>query len=103
MHILFDFVGNPHKEIIYLCESNTLYENGDCKIIHISVDEWKADIIITIDLTDFQERFVRGFIYINGKEYAIRDYDFFDSLYVCDQLFYNTSICTLSSDVFHNG
>jgi hypothetical protein len=70
---------NLKEKNLFMCDSYKTVKNGDytvlrTKLIHSS----EVDVFITYT----SRGFVRGFLYMDGKEYPISDYRVYDSLQV---------------------
>lgn len=73
---LFTSIGHNLKEKnLFFSESKTIMQNGEYIVVISDLykdesDEKKMNTVITYCYT----RFIRGFLYVNGKEYPMEDY-----------------------------
>lgn len=89
---------------VYKCKSKILFQNSNYIIVRKYIEEEnnKIDIFITLSIeNDGYEKFIRGFLYKNNKEYLIKNYALYSSLQITDWAYDNIGICTFEDDIYN--
>jgi hypothetical protein len=89
---------------VYRYKSKILFQNSNYIIIQKYIEEEnnKIDIFITISIeNDGYEKFIRGFLYKNNKEYLIKNYALYTSLQIAEWAYDNIGICTFEDDIYN--
>lgn len=114
-YVLFDFKGNTKRETVFRCNSSVLFHSEKYIIIRKTLVSTYTDtvtnipldttmsIFLTCKIENNRHQLIRGFLYIQDKEYPIQEYDLFSSLQIGRWGYDNIAICTLSSDPFPYG
>lgn len=77
---IFTSIGHNLKEKnVFVCESAKIFKEGDYTVYYSkTTEEKKINIIITYSSTGF----LRGFLYVDKKEYPILDYKGYGGLQI---------------------
>jgi hypothetical protein len=98
MPCLLGYGHNLKEHNVCKCESNLLFENNNFKIIYKKVFHKNKNIDIYI--TYNKNEFLRGFLYIDDKEYIVNDYNCYKSLQVEKYCYDNIDCIMLGSNIF---
>jgi hypothetical protein len=111
-YVLFDFKENPNREIVFRCKSTLLTASSKYKLIHKKLVskytntksneplDINIDIFLTHKCENGRDRMIRGYLYLNDKEYPILEYDLFSSLQIGKWCYDNIAICTMPCNPF---
>jgi hypothetical protein len=100
---IFTSIGHNLKEKnLFFSESKTITQNGDYVIVISDLykdenDEKKMNTVITYCET----RFIRGFLYVNGKEYPMEDYRTYASQQIGNYCYDNLAAARLPDSFFY--
>ena len=96
--ILLNIGHNLKEENLYNCESNLIMSSQDYFMIHRTF--LYNNMQVNMFFTHYKEKFSRGFLYYNNKEFNIIDHRTYVSLQIGQYCYDNINIVRLSQSPF---
>jgi len=110
-NVFFDFKGNENKDVVFRCKSSIthcgnyvlVYKKLISKFSNTCTIEALHSVIsvsLTLKIENNREKMVRGFVYVNNKEFPILECDLFSSLQLGKWGYDNITVCIVPCDIF---
>ena len=97
-----DWINLSYQELsklsdeILLCNSTIIMDLPNHYIVHKKCSETQCELFLTMMKTNDRWEFVRGYLYQDGKEIAIKEYTMYKSIQMGEWCFDNLGICVIS-------